>query len=98
MDSVNISLIFLSIALTSKDEPSDKAEILDAYDYINKWIPTDEEFNTSIGWLLNEGLIYVVDEKYTLSEKGEKLYKKTSKTSKNGLHSIREELEMELTK
>ncbi len=96
MDLTNISLILLAVAITSKEEPSSKAAIIDTYDYINKDIPTDEDYNETISWLLNKGLIDVVDEKYALSEKGKEIYVKSTKTSKNDLHSIRKEIENEL--
>ncbi|WP_224484672.1 hypothetical protein [Robertkochia aurantiaca] len=72
------SWIFLAIAFSSKIELANVKAISDAADYINHSIPTQEEMQSSINWLIDKKLITGNQNKYGLTETGKKLYSNAS--------------------
>lgn len=87
-----ISWIFLAIALSSNNSLADIESIYDSADYINKSVPTEEEMQSSISWLINKQLVLKTENKYSLSESGKAMYKETLEKIK-GIIAMRENLE-----
>jgi len=56
-DSQTIAWIFLAIALASQTEPADFDSISTIADGINHAVPTLKELQTSLIWLINNGLV-----------------------------------------
>ena len=75
------SWIFLATSLASQKEPADINAISMIADGINHLIPTDKELQTSLNWLLSEGLISKQGNKYTLTEIGKTKFENASKTT-----------------
>lgn len=73
-----IAWIYLAISIASETEPSDINGISTIADGINHSVPTHKELQTSITWLLSNGLINKVNTKYHLTTKGEKYYNQLS--------------------
>ena len=76
------SWIFLSLAISSKDSPSDFEGISDAADYINRLVPTESEIKNSLNWLVTKKLVAENLGKYSLTESGKKIYTETEAESK----------------
>ncbi len=77
-----ISWIFLALAIASKEESVDYAEISEIADGINHSVPTLKEMETSILWLKRKKLILTGGNKFALSESGKKIYNETAEESK----------------
>ena len=76
-----VSWIFLAIAIASEMKPTDYGGISQIADGINHAVPTHKEIQVSVNWLLVKNLIVKIENKYTLSEDGKKLYNKAQEKS-----------------
>jgi predicted transcriptional regulator len=65
-----ISWIFLAIAMGSKNEPINIREISQIADGINHAVPTPKEFQLSLRFLIDNGLIEKEGKKFSLTKKG----------------------------
>ncbi len=91
-----ISWIFLAVQMGSQVEPVNFQGISDVADGINHAIPTHNELQMSIKWLLKNDLIVKATNKtYTMSEKGIVIYNKANLKG-NDLFSIWNNLEKEI--
>jgi predicted transcriptional regulator len=90
-----ISWIFLAIALATNKKPTDLNGISSVADGINHAVPTQKELQTSIAWLIKQGLILKQGNKYELTSKGKIEYEKASKDTKI-LFSILRNIQMNL--
>lgn len=88
-----VSWIFLSIALATNEKPADLNGISSVADGINHAIPTQKELQTSIAWLIKQGLILKQGKNYELTSNGKIEYDKASKDTKI-LLSILKNIEM----
>ena len=93
MGEKSISLIFLSIAITTKIKPAHFREISMIADGINHAVPTHNELQTSISWLMEKGLVLKNSNKYELFEKGKKVFENVSEMNM-GYLSMMEKLEL----
>jgi len=73
-DETVYSWIFLSIATASQLESVKIKSIIDIADGINHALPTQNELNQSITWLIKQDLISKNDKKYKLTVKGKDAY------------------------
>ncbi len=89
------SWIFLAIAMSSQEEPSDLKSISVIADRINHAVPTQRELKSSFDWLSSNGYIQNVNSKYSLTKKGMIHYKSASLHS-NLLLNIWKNLERQL--
>ncbi|UJP64730.1 hypothetical protein [Mongoliitalea daihaiensis] len=97
MDDFNtISWIFLSIHLGSQKSAIKKNEIRLIADGINHSIPTDNEIQHSIMWLLDKGLILKEKDGYISTEEGNLLINKAEIKSSKTILSIWENLSREI--
>ncbi len=87
-----ISWIYLAVSIASQTEPTDFNGISMIADGINHAVPTHKEMQTSISWLLRNGLVSKVGKKYTLTSKGKVDYKIASEET-NTLLKIWDNLE-----
>ena len=76
------SWIFLAIALASQQEPAKFEEITMVADGINHSVPTEKEMRNSLTWLIKEELIFKVNKKYSLAQKGITKYELATKNTK----------------
>jgi predicted transcriptional regulator len=74
-----ISWIFLATAMTSGRKPAEVTSISNAADAINHAVPTEEEIQSSLTWLIAKGLVNKTDNKYGLTKLGKQEYKEASK-------------------
>jgi predicted transcriptional regulator len=74
--------IFLALAISSQNNPTDYAGISQIADGINHVIPSQKEMQNSISWLINQKLILKVAGKYSLTETGNKIYTETQNETK----------------
>ncbi len=88
-----VSWIFLATALATSTKPTDINGISSVADGINHAIPTQKELQTSIAWLIKQGLILKQGKNYELTSKGKIEYDKASKGTKI-LLSILKNIEM----
>lgn len=77
------SWIFLATASASCHKPANLKAIIGAADGINKLIPKEEELQTSLRWLINQGFIAKEAELYHLTAKGILQNKAASENTKN---------------
>ncbi len=68
------SWLFLALSLSSQKEPASLEGISQIADAINHAVPTQKEMQSSLSWLLKQGLIITVAEKYSLTESGNKIF------------------------
>ena len=68
------SWLFLVLALSSQKEPASLKGISQIADAINHSVPTQKEMESSLSWLLKQGLIITVAKKYSLTERGNKIF------------------------
>ena len=73
-ESKTISWIFLATAMASQVEPAKFSDISQIADGINHAVPTHQELQSSIGWLVDNNLIIKDSNKYTLSKLGRSMY------------------------
>jgi predicted transcriptional regulator len=78
-DKQTISWIFLSTAIASKKELSNFTSISNIADGINHAIPTHKELQTSLTWLIQNGLIIKIGNKYGLTDNGKLEYEESTK-------------------
>ena len=90
-----ISWIYLAVSMASETEPTDFSGISMIADGINHAIPTHKEMQTSISWLLKNGLVSKVGKKYILTSKGKSDYKMASEET-NTLLKIWDNLEQRI--
>ncbi|MBP6759678.1 MAG: hypothetical protein KA133_10530 [Flavobacterium sp.] len=76
------SWIFLAIALATSKKPTDINGVSLVADGINHAIPTQKELQTSIAWLIKQGLILKQGKNYELTSNGKIEYDKASKDTK----------------
>ncbi|WP_395058278.1 hypothetical protein [Flavobacterium sp.] len=76
------SWIFLALAISSQKAPIDYNGISQIADGINHSVPTQKEMQNSLSWLINQKFILKVDEKYLLTEAGNKIFTITQNESK----------------
>lgn len=88
-----VSWIFLAIALATSKKPTDINGVSSVADGINHAIPTQKELQTSIAWLIKQGLILKQGKNYELTSKGKIEYNEASKGTKI-LFSILKKIEM----
>lgn len=79
------SWIFLAVAVAAGEMPTRIEAIINAADFINHAVPTQEELQTSFEWLTKQGLILKEGEKIMLTENGMALYKEATAESKRML-------------
>ncbi|MGY5353433.1 hypothetical protein [Wenyingzhuangia sp. IMCC45467] len=89
------SWILLSIGIGSQKSPIDIKGIKQIADGINHAIPTHQELQSSIKWLIQKGLIIKTGKKYSLSNKGKNLISDSQSTKKKVL-KMWENLELKL--
>ena len=83
MEDINIiSWLFLATALATQTKTANIIEISSVADGINHSIPTKNEIQKSISWLIKESLISKHGKKYGLTFKGKIEYDKASKNTK----------------
>ena len=87
------SWIFLAIALATSKKPTHINGVSLVADGINHAIPTQKELQTSIAWLIKQGLILKQGKNYELTSNGKIEYDKASKDTKI-LLSILKNIEM----
>jgi predicted transcriptional regulator len=87
-----ISWIFLSIAMASESAPAGYRDISYIADGINHAVPTQNEMQNSIEWLLNRDLILKKSKFYTLTDLGKEIFLK-AKSEGNNISEIWEILE-----
>jgi hypothetical protein len=75
------SLILLATAIASKTERADFRAISKVAGGINHASPKQKEFETSIAWLINAGLVRKQGIKYSLTSEGQLNYEEASKQS-----------------
>jgi len=92
-----ISWIFLATAVASQREPADFNSISIIADGINHAIPSHKELQTSLKWLINNGLVSKTGSKYILTEKGKMDYELASLQTSTYL-KVWENVETELKK
>jgi predicted transcriptional regulator len=90
-----ISWILLSIGIGSQKAPIDFEGIKQIADGINHAIPTHQELQSSIKWLLQKGLITKNGKQYLLSDKG-KDFVNDSQSSTRQVFKMWENLELRL--
>jgi len=73
-----VSWILLAIEIASQEKPTDIKGISMIADGINHAVPTHKELQESIGWLISNGLVLKLRNKYELSSKGKELCNKAS--------------------
>ena len=73
-----ISWIFLATALATSTKPTDINGISLVADGINHAIPTQKELQTSISWIITQGLILKQGKNYELTSKGKIEYENAS--------------------
>lgn len=73
-DSQTISWIFLAIAMASQVEPANFNGISMIADGINHAVPTQKELQTSIRWLIDNDLLSKLNNKYSLTAIGQRVY------------------------
>jgi predicted transcriptional regulator len=91
-----ISWIFLALAIASKNESVDYAEISEIADGINHSVPTLKEIEASILWLKSKKMILKTGNKFALSEYGKKIYNETVQETKQ-LFKMREIIENKIS-
>ena len=84
-ESETTSWIFLSIALGSEKSSVDFKNIIMIADGINHAIPTYNEMQSSIKFLLNKGYIANNQNRFSLTETGKRIYDKERSTNKSML-------------
>ncbi|ACM19350.1 hypothetical protein Geob_0988 [Geotalea daltonii FRC-32] len=82
-ESETYSWIFLSVP----EKPASLQEVIATADGLNHAIPTHKELQTSLGWLIQQGLVCKVGKKYSLTEEGIELRKNLTKKSKTLMKS-----------
>lgn len=90
-----ISWIFLATAMASQIHPTDFNGISNIADGINHAVPTHNEIQLSITWLLTKGLVTKNEKKYELTVLGKIEFEK-AKESTNILLRISENIEIQL--
>ena len=73
------SLILLATAIASKTERADFREIAKVAGGINHYTPKQKEFDNSMAWLINAGLVRKQGTKYSLTSEGQLHYEEASK-------------------
>ncbi|MBS7787667.1 hypothetical protein KIH23_10190 [Flavobacterium sp. CYK-55] len=68
------SWIFLALAISSEKAPTNFAEISQIADGINHSIPTQNELQESITWLIQNNLVLKKSKKFSLTETGKIIY------------------------
>ena len=91
-----ISWVFLSIAFASKSSPVDYNGISRVADGINHAIPTYQEMQTSIKWLIERNLVKKTARKYSLSDQGNRLINEAQSDTKS-LMNIWKNLEIRIS-
>jgi len=87
------SWIFLSVA--EQPKPTSLQTIIGVADYINHAIPTQNELQTSLGWLQAQGLIKKEGDNYLLTETGSVLRKSVSR--KRSIHELWDAIEAKIS-
>lgn len=77
-DKEIVAWIFLAIAMASQTDKSKLESIMMIADGINHAIPTHQELQFSIRWLLKNKLVEKFGKLYSLSETGDDIYRKTN--------------------
>lgn len=94
-DIQTISWVFLATALATNKTPTDISGISSVADGINHAVPTQKELQTSISWLMTQGLIIKQGKNYELTSKGKHEYETASKNTPTVM-KIWENLELSL--
>ncbi len=76
------SWIFLSTAIATQTEPTDRRGISMIADGINHAVPTEKELQTALSWLISKGLVTKQGKKYILTTEGKLEYEFASKNTK----------------
>lgn len=87
------SWIFLATAMATNTKPADISGISSVADGINHAVPTQKELQTSISWLLTNGLIIKQGKNFELTSKGKLAYESASKNTQTVM-KIWENIEM----
>ena len=90
------SWIFLAIAMSSEERPAKRNDISLMADAINHAVPTQNELNSSINWLMRRNLVKSSDKNFQLSRKGKSVYSKARKQSDRTVFGIWNKLEDKL--
>jgi hypothetical protein len=91
-----ISWIFLATAIASETSSTDFRGISQIADGINHAVPTHQEMQISVTWLIANDLITKNGKKYCLSEKGKRVFQKIQVRNQT-LINIWKNLEYEIT-
>lgn len=91
-----ISWIFLATAFASEQEPANFESITQNADDINHAVPTHKELQTSLGWLMKNGLVEKSGKKYQLSNEGAAVIDKAKTGTNNIILNIWDELTKEI--
>ena len=94
-DFQTISWIFLATAMASQEGEAKVAQISILADGINHAVPTQKELQESLRWLRTKELVIKNESKYSLTDRGKKLFQKAQKRS-NILLKLWEILEADL--
>jgi hypothetical protein len=89
--------IFLAVAFSCSKEPASLRSVIGAADYLDHAIPTREELQTSLGWLIARSLIEKSGDRYSLSTAGKKFYAEASAASAY-VHKMRPRMEEDFAK
>lgn len=95
-DTEVISWILLATAFASEKEPTNVEEISHIADGINHDIPTHEEIQTSLNWLINKSLVQKTAKKYQLTSDGIQILKNAKSRTNTIILNIWAELAKEI--
>lgn len=76
-----VSWIFTAIAMASETEPADFNTISLVADGINHAVPSHQEMQRAVSWLIQKGLVDKVGSRFTLAQEGKVLFSAASAES-----------------
>lgn len=85
----------MATAMASENRPATLENISATADYINHAVPTAEELETSLSWLIAKELVAKTDNNFALTAKGKAEYVAASKRSR-AVMKIWEKIETKL--